>query len=198
MAFRVASMVPGTRTRQTTDYARALQGLEGQRPALRALPLDAARMARGLLTSKALAAGRGRPWPYAFTRQLDPGDEGFIPRSLVPFVLNQSFRDWVTLGLPDHDDEAFVDPGSWLTPRRDGPSVAVWFGDSQLLRTLGPLPGWGEDLSNPIEQTRDGPVVTTTIRRGDVRVEVDAFPTVIEGQLVFGFTARVRLLAQAP
>lgn len=180
------------------DYARALQGLEGRRPSLDALPIEAARMARGLLTSKALAAGRACPWPQAFTRQLDPGDPGFIPRSLLPFVLNQSYRDWVALGLPDHDNEALVDPAGWLTPVRNGPSVAVWVGDSRNLWTLGPLPGWGEDNECDVSQTRDGPVVHTVATRGDVRVEVDCFPTVIEGRLVFGITARVRLLAPAP
>jgi hypothetical protein len=200
VALRIGQLwgSPREQARRTADYARAIQGLDGRRPTLDVLPMEATRLARGMLTSKALARGRGRPWPLAFTRQLDPGDPGFIPRSLLPFVLNQNFRDWVAVGLPDHDDEAVVDPGGWLTPWRDGPSVAVWVGDSRRLYTLGPLPGWGEDDGHALEQTREGPVVRTTARRGDVQVELDVFPTVIEGDLVWGLTARVRLLAPAP
>lgn len=189
---------PREQARRTAEFARALQGLEGRRPALDALPIEASRMARGMLTARVLAKGRSRPWPWAFTRQLDPGDEGFIPRSLLPFVLNQGFRDWVAVGLPDHDDEAVVDPGGWLTPHRGGPSVAVWVGDSRQLMTLGPLPGWGEDSEWSLEQSREGCVVRTKARRGAVLVELEVFPTVIETTLVFGLTARVRLSAPAP
>jgi len=156
-------------------------------------------LARGVLTSRVLSVGRDRPWPHAFVRQMDPEDPGFLPRSLVPVHLNQNYRDWTTLGLPGRADEAIVDTGGWLTPFRDGPSIAVWVGDARNFYTLGPLPGWGRDDGVELRQERlyDGPVVRTRARRADVEVRVDAFPVVVDGRLAFGITTRVRMLAKA-
>jgi len=180
---------------------KALRGLEGGEtvpPEL--LPMGARMLARGLLTARALSIGRDRPWPYAFVRQLDPEDPGFLPRSLLPVHFNLSYRNWTTIGLPGRDDEAIVDPGGWLSPMRDGPSLAVWVGDSRRLFTLGPLPGWGRDEGLALSQQRldSYPMVRTIGVREEVEVEVDAFPAVVEGTLVFGLTARVRLRAPAP
>ena len=157
-------------------------------------------LARGVLTARLLSVGRDRPWPTAFTRQMDPDDPGFVPRSLLPVHLNLNYRDWTTLGLPGRPDEAIVDPGGWLTPFRDSPSIAVWVGDSRSLYTLGPLPGWGRDDGVDLRQERlyDAPVVRTTARRADVEVRVDTFPVIVDGRLVFGMTVRLRMLAQAP
>ena len=180
---------------------RALHGLEGGGgvPA-ELLPMGARMLTRGLLTARALSVGRERPWPYAFVRQLDPEDPGFLPRSLLPMHLNLSYRNWTTIGLPGWKDEAIVDPGGWLTPWRDGPSVAVWVGDSRNMYTLGPLPGWGADTDLSLSQKRLGskPMVRTLGQRGEVEVEVDVYPAVVDGRLVFGLTARARLVAPAP
>jgi hypothetical protein len=154
-------------------------------------------LARGVLTDRLLSVGRDRPWPYAFTRQQDPDDPGFVPRSLLPVHLNLNYRDWTTIGLPGRPDEAIVDPAGWLTPFREGPSIAVWVGDSRSMYTLGPLPGWGQDHGYELRQERlyDAPVVRTTTRRCDVEVRVDAFPVIVNGRLVFGLTVRLRMLA---
>ncbi len=180
--------------------SRALRGLEGSAAPAELLAPSARMLARGVLTDRLLSVGRDRPWPYAFTRQLDPDDPGFVPRSLLPVLLNVNYRDWTTLGLPGRPDEAIVDPAGWLTPFRDGPSIAVWVGDSRSLFTLGPLPGWGSDDVTELRQERllDAPVVRTTTRRGDVQVRLDTFPVVVDGRLAFAVTVRLRMLASAP
>lgn len=203
MAERIralARVLRGEDTRQTSACAKALRGLEDARGiAPERLPLGARMLARGLLTARLSSVGRDRPWPIALTRQNDPEDPCFVPRSLLPVQLNLSGRSWTTLGLPDWPGEAVVDPGGWLTPWRDGPSIAVWVGDARALYTLGPLPGWGEDKEFSLRQERngDGPYVRTTAVRAEVEVQLDAWPAVIEGQMVFGLTARLRLRAPA-
>jgi hypothetical protein len=180
---------------------RALRALEGNGALpTELIPLGARYLARGALTARLLSVGRERPWPYALARQMDPADPGYLPRSLLPLHLNLSYRNWTTIGLPGWDREAVVDPGGWVTPIQDGPSVAVWIGDARRMYTLGPLPGWGTDDTLELRQSRlgDHPMVRTTARREDVVVEVDVFPAVVQGHVVFGVTARVRLEAPAP
>ena len=59
---------------------------------------------------------------------------------------------------------------------------------------------WGEDAGLELRQERLGaePVVRTTAIRDEFMVEVDVFPAVVDGTLVTGVTARVRVLAPAP
>ena len=118
---------------------------------------------------------------------------------MLPQQLNISYRNWTRLGLPDRDALAVVDPGGWITPFAGGPSVAVWIGDARRMWTLGPLPGWGEDEHVRLRQQRldAGPFVRTTAERQDVRVQVDVFPALVQGQVVFGITARVHQRAPA-
>lgn len=179
---------------------RALRSLEGNAAPMAALTPGAQVLSRGVLTDRLLSVGRDRPWPQAFTRQLDPDDPGFLPRSMLRVHLNTNYRDWTTLGLPGRPDEAIVDSAGWLTPFRDGPSIAVWVGDSRSLYTLGPLPGWGRDEGVDLRQERlfDAPVVRTTARRADVEIRIDTFPVIVDGRLVFGMTVRLRMLAPAP
>lgn len=204
MAERIKALARALRgddTRQTSACARALRGLgEGPLFSTERLPLGARMLARGALTARLCGVGRDRPWPVALTRQNDPEDLAFVPRSLLPVQLNLTGRNWTTLGLPDWAGEAVVDPAGWLTPWRDGPSIAVWVGDARALYTLGPLPGWGDDRSLSLRQERasDGPFVRTTAVRAEVEVQLDAWPAVVEGQVVFGLTARLRLRAPAP
>jgi hypothetical protein len=181
------------------DCTRALAQLEG-RPPGGELALGARNVARGTLTARLLGIGRDRPWPWALARQTDPGDPGFVPRSMLPVHLNLNYRNWTVLGVPDRPQRAWVDPGGWLTPQPGGPSLAVWIGDNRSMYTLGPLPGWGEDEGSPVRQQRlgGGPSLRSTFEVQGLRVELDTFPVVVEGQLVFGLTARVRLLSQAP
>jgi len=155
-------------------------------------------VAQGALTTRVLSIGRDRPWPYGLTKQLDPEDPGFLPRALLPVHVNLFYRNWTTIGLPGWADEAIVDPGGWLTPFRDGPSIAVWVGDSRRLYPLGPMPGWGSDVPSGLRQERieDLPIVRTQALREDIHVELDAFPAVVNGNLVFGLTTRV--WTQAP
>jgi len=187
--------------RFVTRCTRALRALEGGG----GLPTEglapgARILTRGVLTSRLLSVGRDRPWPYAIARQTDPADPGFVPRSILPLHLNVSYRNWTTVGLPGWEREAVVDPGGWVTPIHDGPSIAVWIGDARRMYTLGPLPGWGTDAGGELSQERlgDQPMIRTTARRADVVVQVDVFPAVVQGQVVFGVTARVRLDAPAP
>jgi len=190
----------GADARFVSRCTRALQALQSGALHTDLLPLGARIVTRGVLTSQLMSVGRNNPWPYAFTRQTDPRDPGFLPRSLLPLHLNLSFRDWATVGLPGVDREAIVDPGGWITPLRDGPSIAVWVGDSRRMWTMGPLPGWGEDAELDLHQERiaGSPLVRTTARRADITVQVDAWPLVVQGKMVFGVTARVRLDAPAP
>ncbi len=118
---------------------------------------------------------------------------------MLPGALNLSYRNWTQIGLPDRDALGVVDPGGWLTPWPAAPSVAVWAGDARKMWTLGPLPGWGEDPGLRIRQHRldGGPFVRTTAERREIRVQVDVFPALVQGEVVFGVTARVRLMAPA-
>lgn len=190
----------GEETRFAASCGRALRGLEGGGGVpLELLPMGTRMVAQGALTTRLLSTGRTRPWPIGFTKQLDPEEPGFLPRALLPIHVNLFYRDWTTVGLPGWEKEAVVDPGGWVTPERDGPSVAVWVGDSRKLYTLGPLPGWGKDSDYELSQERidDYPMVKTTGRRGDTQVEIEVFPAVVNGQWVVGITTRVRNLAPA-
>ncbi|MCB9763750.1 MAG: hypothetical protein H6739_28535 [Alphaproteobacteria bacterium] len=204
MANRLRAIARALRrddTRFVTTCTRALRGLEGDGAVPAQLfPMGARFVARGTLTARMLSVGRDRPWPYAFARQIDPADPGYLPRSMLPLHLNLSYRNWTALSLPGRDEVAWVDPAGWLTPAVDGPSIAVWVGDSRTVYTLEPLPGWGEDPGALPVQRRlgDGPFVRTTAVRGEVEVEVDAWPAVVDRHVVFGLTARVRLRAPAP
>ncbi|MCP4808155.1 MAG: hypothetical protein GY913_31135 [Proteobacteria bacterium] len=195
MAFELSELsrlVRGDRS-LTATCTRALSGLSAR---VDALPTR--ELARGALTANLLESGRDRPWPVALTRQNDPQDAGYVPRT--PLHRNVNHRDWTAIGLPDHDACGLVDPAGWLTPVPHGPSVAVWVGDARRMWTLGPLPGWGIDEDLSLRQTRldGGPFVRTLAERAGVRVRLDCFPTVVDGVLVFGLSAQVELLAQAP
>lgn len=188
--------VAGTDAGQLAQVSRALAAHGLDAPGARFGGV----LARGLLTGRVLAHELERPWPWAFTRQLDPDHPAWLPQAPLPAHLNVAGRTWTTVSLPGHDEAAIVDPAGWVTVGHDGPSLAVWAGDGRRFATLGPLPGLGADPELDLAQTRfhDGPFVRTTGRRRDIEIQVDVFPAVIGGRLVFGVTARALLLAPAP
>jgi len=116
-----------------------------------------------------------------------------VPGGLLPAPINLSYRNWTLVGLPDRAPIAQVDPGGWVTPVPGGPSIAVWVGDARRMWTLGPLPGWGvdEDLRLRQHRVEAGPFVRTVSERQELRVTVDVFPALVQGDVVFGITARV-------
>lgn len=82
--------------------------------------------ARGLLNSQAIQYNLDWIWPFWVNRQFDPHDESFVPRAFSLTHINLTHRNWTSVGLPDRDCLAVVDPGGLVTPFRDGWSLDCW------------------------------------------------------------------------
>jgi hypothetical protein len=109
-----------------------LRALRAQgRPAAVPLPPELvpglARMgAQGLLNGAVLPLLQGWELPYGLRRQLDPADPGYQMPGHGLALVNTSYRNWTTVGLPGVAPEAIVDPCGLVTPWRDGWSLDCW------------------------------------------------------------------------
>src|SRR5262245_32425402 len=92
------------------------------------IPLAARLWARGWFNKKFLDVSADWVLPFWAARQLDPTDRGFVGRALQPFLINQSYRNWTTIGNPESKLEAIVDPRGLVTPQPNGRgwSLDVW------------------------------------------------------------------------
>src|SRR5262245_12650393 len=74
------------------------------------VPLAARLWGRGWFNRQSLDVTREWVLPYAFTRQTDPKDPGFVSRALQPVLINSGYRNWTALGHSESRHKAIVDP----------------------------------------------------------------------------------------
>lgn len=90
------------------------------------LRAGAAMHSRGLINSRVIQNNLDWVWPYWVSRQVDPTDRSFLPRSFSITQINLTHRNWTAVGVPDCQEMPIVDPRGLVTPFLDGWSVDAW------------------------------------------------------------------------
>lgn len=137
------------------------------------IPIAARLWARGWLNKKFFDSPRDWILPYWAVHQLDPNDRAFLPRGFSPVVLNQTHRDWTTIGNLDSAREAIVDPRGLVTPRPndDEWSLDTWVRVDEKLY----VPSQMNDQEIEQKLYENLPMVTTRYDAAGLRVLQEAF-----------------------
>jgi hypothetical protein len=156
--------------------AQATSGLDEKTLPSELIPLNTRQIARGVLNFAVLQSLTGWVFPYWATRQYDPRDPAFIPRSHLGLSINITHRNWTAIGNPDSPVEPTVDPAGLLTPLRGGWSIDVW------MRVDGSVVFPSRERSLQQGLLHDLPIVETRVDRSGVRLTTTAWT---EGQGLF-------------